>query len=178
MSMWMRHLTRVTLGLVLVGALGCGSDESDGEAGKTPATQPQDVEPMPHTGHVIAWGTPGVPCQIKAGSIVPVSVIVTNGGDQVWRDVASSGTGRGAVRLGARWWHASPAKAPLIDYTAARGDLSGPVSPGGSARLTVDVVAPTAPGSYMLQLDLVEELVVWFEYVGAAKLMVPVTVTP
>jgi hypothetical protein len=57
-----------------------------------------------------------------------------------------------------------------------RGDLPGPVPPGKTATLTVAVEAPPAPGSYLLQLDLVEELVVWFEYRGAAKLLVPVAV--
>jgi hypothetical protein len=176
--MSMRRLTRVTLGLALVAALGCGTDEPQGEEATAPAPpKPEDVQPMPPMGHVVDWGTPSVPCQVKAGSTVPVSIIVRNAGDQVWRDMANSDKGRGAVRLGARWWPASPAKVPLIDYTAARGDLSGPVPPGGSATLTVVVAAPTTPGSYMLQLDLVEEMIVWFEHVGAVKVMVPVTVS-
>ena len=174
--MHLRHLTRMSLCLVLAGMLGCG-DEQDEEAGKPAPPAPGDVQPMPASGHTVQWSTPGVPCEMKAGSTVAVSVIARNVGDHVWRDIPSSDNGRGAVRLGYRWWASGPGKLPVIDYSLTRGDLRAPVPPGSSATLTIEVVAPAAPGSYLLQLDLVEELITWFENTGAVKLMVPVTVS-
>jgi hypothetical protein len=43
--------------------------------------------------------------------------------------------------------------------------------------MAVEVVAPSEPGSYFLQLDLCQELFAWFETRGAARLVVPVTVS-
>lgn len=168
----LRHLTRLTLCLAVLGLLGCSHEED--EPASTPA--PVDVQPMPASGHRVEWGTPGVPCTMKAGSTVAVAVVVTNAGDQTWRDIPNSQEGKGAVRLGYRWWAAGNAKTPAVDYGHARGDLAAPLPPGGSAPMTVKVVAPAAPGAYLLQLDLVEELVVWFEVRGANRLVVPVTV--
>ena len=174
-SMHRRHLTRLSLCLALALALGCGEEAQD-EPAQPPPPAPEDVQPMPPSGFVVQWGAPGVPCQMKAGATVPVSIVATNAGDQLWRDLANSDKGRGAVRLGYRWWGPGPSDVPVIDHPVGRGELKGPVLPGGSATLTVEVVAPTAPGSYLLQLDLVEELITWFDDKGAAKVMVPVTV--
>ena len=59
---------------------------------------------------------------------------------------------------------------------AVRGELNAPVPPGGTANFTLQVAAPKTPGSYQLQVDLVEELVFFFSAKGNEKLTVPVTV--
>ena len=170
-----RLVKHLALVLLLAGALACSeSDEPAPKAAATPG--PQDHPAMPPTGHRVEWGTPGVPCTMKAGAKVPVAVVVKNTGDQTWYHVATTITGHGAVRLGARWWSQRDAKVPAVDYTQVRGDLRANLAPGESAALTVEVTAPSTPGAYLLQLDLVEELVVWFENRGAARLMAPVTV--
>jgi hypothetical protein len=43
--------------------------------------------------------------------------------------------------------------------------------------MAVEVVAPPEPGEYRLQLDLLQELVAWFEDKGAPRLLVPIRVT-
>jgi hypothetical protein len=35
------------------------------------------------------------------------------------------------------------------------------------------VVAPTAPGHYQVKLDMVDELIVWFEHRGSQPVLVP-----
>jgi hypothetical protein len=42
--------------------------------------------------------------------------------------------------------------------------------------MAIEVNAPAEPGDYKLQLDLLQELVSWFEPHGAQKLLVPVKV--
>ena len=54
--------------------------------------------------------------------------------------------------------------------------MLGPVRPGKTAVMAIAVTAPTEPGNYKLQLDLVQENVSWFETRGAPVLMVPVVV--
>jgi hypothetical protein len=106
---------------------------------------------------------------------VAVGVLVKNVGDQTWRDVASTHEGRFSVRLAYRWWDSAD-KRVVVDYKPVRGDLRAPLAPGKSAAMAVAVVAPSEPGAYLLQLDLVEELSSWFEDKGAARLRAPVTV--
>lgn len=159
--------------LLLGTSVACGG-------GEEPKSEPQSTfKPMPDSGYRVQWGAPSVPCTLKAGVSVPVSVVAKNIGDQQWPDIATSdqGKGRGAVRLAYRWWKTGDEKAPAIDYNLARGDLQAPLAPGKDAPLTVLVEAPPAAGSYVLQLELVAELVHWFQDQGAAKLLVPVTVS-
>lgn len=156
----------------------CGEDEPQAQPSAAAAPE-RPFQPMPQSGYRVEWGTPRVPGSWKAGESLPVDLVVKNIGDQTWPDIPSSdqGKGRGAVRLTYRWWKSAGDKAPLVDYDLARGDLYAPVPPGGTADLTVMVVAPPKPGAYVLQLELVAELVQWFQDQGAAKLMVPVTVS-
>jgi hypothetical protein len=144
------------------------------EAAARPVLQ-EPIE-MPATGHRVEWGPVRAACTMKAGSKQPVAVVVRNAGDQFWSSLSSTRTGRGAVRLGYRWWSPKDPRRPVTDYGEERGDLRQTLGPGGSVTMTVMVATPSTPGSYQLQLDLVEELVSWFEGRGAAKLMVPVTV--
>ena len=168
-------MKRLMLLLVLMSLGGCSEPEPDVREGAESEPMPHDPPAMPPTGHRIEWGAAGVPCEMKPGAKVPVSVFVKNAGDQLWPAASTTATGFGAVRLGSRWWSPKDPTKPLVDYTY-RGDLGMSVPPGQTATMTVEVTAPTTPGSYLLQFDLVEELVVWFENKGAAKLMVPVTV--
>lgn len=167
-------MKRLALGLVLLTAFGC-ADVEEPPAVEAVPPKVEDPPAMAGTGHQVEWGTPGVPCEMKAGSKQPVSVTVKNVGDQYWYAASSTATGRGAIRLSARWWSPRDSKVPVIEYDR-RADLKTNLGPQQTATLTVEVTAPATPGSYRLQFDLVEEMVVWFENKGAARLMVPVVV--
>jgi hypothetical protein len=115
---------------------------------------------------------------VSPGASFPVEVTVKNISLHTWPDRESAdprSSGAGAVRLGGRWWKGGKKKEPL-EYLPVRGELSAPVAAGESALLTLPVTAPSEAGEYQLQLDLVQELVTWFETKGAATLIVPVRV--
>ena len=174
----MTYVRLLAVVLVALGAAACG-DEEDEPAPKASA-QPAaaGLAPMPETGFRVEWGRPGVPSPVEPGAQFAVGVAVTNRGDQVWLDPKNSDQSAyasGAVRLAYRWWGTDPNK-PFKDYGPERGDLIGPVGPNQTALLVVPVTAPSAPGSYKLQLELVQENVAWFQGMGASQLMVPVQV--
>jgi hypothetical protein len=54
--------------------------------------------------------------------------------------------------------------------------LPAPLAPGAATTLTIAIDPPAAPGPYLLQLDLVQKMVAWFEAQRAAPLKVPVEV--
>lgn len=168
--------------LLASAAFGCGQPdvpEDEGTAASSAAAPA--VEPLPDSAFQVEWGTPGVPSVATRGSRFAVGVRVTNKGDRTWIDAGHSDPkayGAGAVRLGARWAKKDAEKLPPqgAGYGTERGELVLPVNPGQSAVMAVEVTAPSEPGEYVLQLDLCQELVSWFEDKGAAALRVPVTV--
>jgi len=170
----------VVAATLLVSACGRPEPASAPPPSLVPAAPLYTMRPLPDSGFGIEWGLPGVPASVPAGGRFAAAVLVINRSDQVWPDAAhsdSTNPGAGAVRLGYRWWKASASKA-LVPYADARGDLVASVPPGSSAVVAVEVVAPSEPGSYELQLDMVQELVAWFEAKGSPRLTVPVKVVP
>jgi hypothetical protein len=167
----MRNLGRIALAAVAAVALACAESEEE-----DPGREPEPFKAMSSSGYRVAWGKPEIPPLVKPGATVPVTVTVTNSGDQTWVDIPNSDEGVGAVRLAYRWWKAKEDAAPLIDDDKTRADLAAPLAPGESATLTIMVKAPPSAGRYELQLELVAEMVHWFRDQGATPLFVPVVV--
>lgn len=163
--------------LALVGTA-CGGPTEEASpsaaAAPTPSTAPLPA-PM-HGAYALQWVEQDVPATLQRGTVVPVQVKVKNTGDWTWPDPSTaqpgSASGAHAVRLGYSW--ARPGEKPA--YDSRRADLAAPVGPGETASFTIQVGAPGEPGDYQLQLDLVEELVIWFRAKGADTLIVPVQV--
>lgn len=180
----MKKTTVVLAPLIMtIGLVACGRPEAVPENRPTSTPPPPPsvprMKPLPDTGFNVAWRRPSIPSTVAAGKRFAATVTVQNTSDQVWLAPQSSDAthdAAGAVRLGYRWLKPSELKAPNTGYADARGDLSQPLSPGGLAVMTVQVVAPALPGSYELQLDLCQELVTWFASKGAVPLLVPVRV--
>jgi hypothetical protein len=163
-------------GLALL-ALSCA--ESEPEAAVQARPTPGPMQPLADSGFVVGWGLPAVPATVSAGQRFAAAVIVENQSDQLWLDPGNAdttGTGHGAVRLVYRWWKKGDDKTPAVNDQGVRGDLTAPLPPGRSVVMAIEVTAPPAAGEYRLQLDLVQEVVSYFEPKGADKLFVPVTV--
>jgi len=135
------------------------------------------VRPLPDGAYRVEWVADTVPRTMRPGASANVTVTLKNVSSTLWPNPRSSGyepPGAGAVRLGHRWWSTS---SPVpISESPSRADLERPVGPGESVSLQVVVTAPTPPGEYRLQFDLVQELVAWFEAKGAPTLLVPVRI--
>lgn len=160
-------------------ALTLACAESQPEAAVQARPTPGPMQPLADSGFVVGWGVPGVPATVSAGQRFAAAVIVENQSDQLWLDpenADTTGTGHGAVRLVYRWWKKGDDKTPAVNDQGARGDLTAPLPPGRAVVMAIEVTAPPAPGEYQLQLDLVQEVVSYFEPKGADKLLVPVTV--
>jgi ubiquinone/menaquinone biosynthesis C-methylase UbiE len=97
------------------------------------------------------------------GSSLPTWVHVKNVSDQVWR----------AVYLGNHW---RDVKGRLLVNDDGRALLEAGVKPGQEINVELKVKAPTAPGDYLLELDLVQEFVAWFGDRGSATTIVPVRI--
>jgi 4-amino-4-deoxy-L-arabinose transferase-like glycosyltransferase len=126
-----------------------------------------------------------LPAALVAGRRQSLNVIVRNVGGATWPAVGDA-EGRYAVRLRARW--RKPDGSPVGDKDAAvDGDavdgegaarIPYDLEPGDTAGLSLRVVAPAAPGDYILELDMVQEGVAWFGARGARTLKANVKVSP
>jgi len=167
--------------LAVAAMIGCGRSpdtEAPAADAQTAAASATSAAPKPsHASYSLQWVSNDIPSTMSVGKTVPVKVGVKNTGDWPWNDPfaanPSKPDGTYAVRL-CYSWVGTDGK-PLA-ANAVRGELNAPVPPGGTANFTLQVTAPKTPGSYQLQVDLVEELVFFFSATGNEKLTVPVTV--
>src|SRR5438093_5004618 len=82
-----------------------------------------------------------------------VSVMLTNTGTETWKSTAP-----GLVNLSYHWYDASGA---TLIWDGARTPLGGDVAPTQQRMVQLAVTAPSAPGSYLLRVALVQEGVGW-----------------
>ena len=143
-------------------------------AGRRPERVPRAV-PEPPGLHVqgafdAAYTDPDIPDVMAALQDVTVDLTVRNAS---WREWRSEQTPR-PILLSYHWLDAR--RAP-VEYDGLRTPLPRPVPPGESCAVTMRVRAPAKAGSYVLEIDLVEEGVSWFTRAGTRPLRRPVRVT-
>ena len=186
----LRRVRRIAAGgavVVLIASCG-GETRSNGEgiftetAASATSAAPGGFSPLPASAFRVDWKAPESPLRVTAGDQLSLEITVTNRGDVPWPDPASSGGsphGAGAVRLGHRWWPLSGTEPGVnVGYAETRTDLREALPAGESATLQVELKAPTTPGNYKLEFDLVQELVTWFRAQGAPPLILDVVVEP
>jgi len=109
---------------------------------------------------------------LRAGEHAEIVARVRNAGDVNW--LAQPPTREaGHIRLANHWLREDGSVAVRDD---GRGILTERVAAGESIDVPIVVRAPTEPGVYVLELDLVQELVSWFADKGSSTLKVPVRV--
>jgi hypothetical protein len=123
--------------------------------------------PLPDAGYRVRLDMIGPPEVMKAGEQRTVSVRIVNIGP-----ATLSGIGRNAVRLSYQWTD-DEGKTDGFNY---RKDLPVPLGPGQSVVMSGDLRAPSRPGPYHLDVDLVQEFVAWFRNKGSMSYSTEVTV--
>lgn len=108
---------------------------------------------------------------LHAGERRTIAVRVTNRSSEPWTERA--GGQALALNLGNHWLGASGAVVALDD---GRTPVPAPVRPGETVQLDLLVTAPSVPGKYFLELDLVQEGVSWFGRRGSPTCRCPVEV--
>ncbi len=99
---------------------------------------------------------------VGAGVTVAVPVTLTNAGTETWNPCAPpmACPAAGTVSLAYHWYDAS---GNVVVWDGTRTSIgTAPVVAGGTATVSAQITAPTAPGTYMLRLALVKEGLAWF----------------
>jgi SAM-dependent methyltransferase len=106
---------------------------------------------------------------LAPGSELPLSLHIANTGDTRW--LAEPGVGAGQVRMGVQL---RATDGTLLDRDYFRALLPRSMNPGESIELTVAVPVPSRPGRLVLAVDMVAEMVAWFEERGSSPALIDV----
>lgn len=112
------------------------------------------------------------PERLRAGERVTFEVRVVNASDELWL-AGERGAAPFQVTLGNHWLDASGVE---VVHDDGRTALTDDLAPGASMTLPLTVNAPSRPGAYVLEIDMVQEGVSWFGLKGSKTLRLPVVV--
>lgn len=105
---------------------------------------------------------------LMAGAAAPLKLRVRNDSPLQWEASAQ-------LHVGDHWLAADGSMIVLDD---ARAVIQEAVEPSGECEVQLDIVAPSRPGRYQLEIDLVQESLGWFAAQGSPTLKLPVLVAP
>ena len=109
-----------------------------------------------------------LPARLDLRQQCQIEVEVRNSGSHDWAPTEISG-----LQLGNHWLDGERQVVSWLDGVAALPTISV----DRSVTVSLPVCAPSTPGTYFLQLDLVEEGVAWFSERGNETLMLPILVS-
>jgi SAM-dependent methyltransferase len=125
---------------------------------------------LPEAAYAATLALEDVPPSLEASAFAPVLVRITNRSDVIWRHDIPAGR---HICVGNHWLR--PDGSRVVDDDA-RAFLPRPVAPGDTLAVPLRVQAPSEPGRYLLEVDLVQEHVCWFAQRGSATATAPVGV--
>jgi hypothetical protein len=155
--------------LALVGSLtmaGCGGGTTKPGSGMAntqgsnssgpPPTIPKGA-PLPDRAFKAGISAVNPPETMSAGQQATIQVKLKNNSDVTWT-FAGDSDGKYQIKLGNHWLYQN-SKPVVIDD--GRTPITADLKPGAEIELPLIVTAPTKPGSYILQIDVVQENVAW-----------------
>lgn len=112
------------------------------------------------------------PRRMRAGERTTFDVRVENASEELWIG-GDRGVAPFQVTLGNHWLDTEGRE---VTHDDGRAVLTDDLAPGESLALKLTVNAPPSPGDYILELDMLQEGVVWFGLKGSPTLRLPVVV--
>jgi SAM-dependent methyltransferase len=128
-------------------------------------TAPRLPQRMPATAYRASYEVLAAPSRMHPGSSASVVVRLRNDGPHPWPADRQ-------LRLGNHWLTAGR----MTVRDDGRTDLPAELAPGEGVELQLTVTAPGEPGTYQLELDMVQERVAWWAELGSPAVQVDVEV--
>jgi hypothetical protein len=112
------------------------------------------------------------PASMKPNERQAIYLVVTNRSDVVWPALTKR-DGSYRIAVGNHWFDAA---GKTVVHDDARTVLPYDLRPQQKAEVMLEVTAPAKAGSYVLEIDLVQEDNAWFAEKGSTPLRIPVDV--
>ena len=157
----------------LIVCAGCGGGGAGANAGSTPAeTEKIATEPMPDGAFKATITAENPPAKLAPGQQATLNLKVKNNGSAAWPLRGRPGTGHFQVNLGGHWLGSDGVQVKVEER------ISQPFSigPGAEAEMPYTIKAPDKPGNYVVEIDMVQEIVAWFEEKGSQPLTLNIKV--
>ena len=133
---------------------------------------PRPRTPLPRDGFRAEISVIDPPATFSARRQAVVRVRIKNASPMVWL-ARQRGAGAYQVSLGNHWL--DPSGKTLINDDG-RSALLRDLKPGETMELSLTVNTPVARGSYILEIDMLQESVTWFGLAGSKTVKLPVEV--
>jgi len=137
-----------------------------------PSNLEASAAPLPESALRADLNASNMPNALKAGEAKTIRVEIRNVGGATWPAVGQP-DGRFRVELRWRWLKSDGTSAP-VDGGATR--LPFDLDVGEFCAVETRVIAPGAPGDYLLELDMAQEQVAWFGARGSKTLKIAVRI--
>jgi len=169
-----RGYVREFLRVVNVGGLAVFTLPRDGwpEMTPAPAASTATGEALPDDAFSAHIAVDSASLVAEREASIKLSATVRNTSSSTW-PAASGNGGRFQINLGNHWLDA---RGRIVTLDDARAPLPHDLSPGEETALALVVTSPSRPGRYVLELDIVQEGVAWFQAKGTATTRIPVEV--
>jgi|RhiMetdeSRZDD1v2_1073273.scaffolds.fasta_scaffold44341_3 hypothetical protein len=143
----------------------------------TPPVSSKTPGPLPDRGFRAQIAIIDPPSKLRAGQQETVNVKIKNTSDVLWwargGETNNRNDNKFYLAIGDRWLDPS---GKLLSEMDGRLGISRDMKPGEELELPLLVRAPTSPGDYILEVDLVQEQVAWFNERGSPTARTKVSV--
>lgn len=168
-----RKVTCLLIASVVVNSAGCskvqkGDPNSDVGLHRAEeiARMQEAWAPLPDSAFKASLSVENPPAVMITGQRERIEVSIKNLSNSIWPARGRSGDGFFQVNLGNIWL--DDKNTPLTGVQYIRNSLPHDVKPGQEIVVSLTIIAPASPGTYTLEIDLVQEMVSWFGDKGVA----------
>jgi hypothetical protein len=163
--------------LFVLAVSGCDSGNSQISSSDSPKASTSDLtritSALPEEGFKASIAVADAPAKLRAGQKAIISARVKNISTNVWPALGEDDA-RYAITLRNRWLKGSPEE--VVNDLDGGASLPHDIRPGEEVTLMITVTAPQDPGEYVLELDVVQEQVNFFQERGSQPTKVNVRV--
>ncbi|MFN2499232.1 MAG: hypothetical protein ABR557_09120 [Pyrinomonadaceae bacterium] len=146
------------------------ADTSRPAASKTPG-------PLPDRAFRALLAFKDVPAKLRTGQKETVVIRVKNASDVFWwargGEINNNSGNQFYIAVGDAWLQED---GTLVTNMDGRMGVGKDLRPGEEVEVPLIITAPTTPGNYILEVDLVQEQVAWFHEKGSPTVRTNVTV--
>lgn len=128
--------------------------------------------PLPDEGFRAAIRSVDSVLSAGPGEVFEIAVDVCNQSEVIWREGEAEDSAF-KIQLGNHWLDEH---GQVVQFDDGRSAIQADLEPGALESLLLLVTAPDLPGRYLLELDMVQEHVAWFDQMGSEKLSLAFTV--
>lgn len=172
-------LSIATLAILLI-AVACKENTTTPTTNTTETSQPvagKTLGPLPDRAFRAQLAFKDAPSKLRAGQKETVVVRVQNASNVLWwargGEFNDSSSNKFYLAVGDLWLQED---GKLLTEMDGRIGLPKDLRPGEEVEVPLSITAPTTPGNYILEVDLVQEQVSWFHDKGSPTARTNVTV--